>query len=171
MSNSPIWLLLTIFLFAASSIACGVAATQWQNARSAQSEIESLKSALAREKGNASLRNKLECAKASKKEFSELGYDHSGMDDFKNHYSNKYQFCIMELITHNNSSGKWFENHFLFDVYENGDLGQFIFVSESTKKFWEVVPKSCEIHFPGEAARQCSSRAEWDGVMRELFAS
>jgi hypothetical protein len=120
---------------------------------------------------------KRECAQVAESAFHKLGYSDNAKsptarsEAFVDHYSRKYDRCLVELLITDFQGGKETDVRQIYDVNERQNFGDYFWISSETKKYWEQKPTQCRIARPGQDETFCSSTGEWETYEREIMNS
>lgn len=82
------------------------------------------------------------CAKRSREEFKDLGWEKEPMASFSNHYNAKMNRCFMLIQTTSVSGGNVVENRHLSDAFDRKELGEYMRSTADGKKFWKLILSS-----------------------------
>lgn len=134
---------------------------EMMTSREQRDQIQKLTISLADKSKQENLVLQEKCALQVEKVFRQLGYKVGGMDLYQSHYNAKLNKCFMSLESTSFATGGMFVNKFLFDAYEQREYGQYMWMADKVKKFWEVPPITCELT-PSLADKSlCNSEDEY----------
>jgi hypothetical protein len=122
-------------------------------------QIQAIESKLSN-KGNVDLIDLQEkCSNQAQKQFDSLGWKKGGV--YVSHYNAKLNKCFLIAETSDTGqNGNIFQYILLIDAYEGQLYGDYMWMSDKVKKYWEVPPKKCKVALPTGEEKPCNSREE-----------
>jgi hypothetical protein len=119
-----------------------------------QTQIHALEEKLADRTKIALLDLQERCLNQARKEFESLGWKAGKGDVYESHYNAEMNKCFM--LSEINSIGLS-TSKFLSDAYEGKVYGDFMFIPDKVKGYWEIPPKRCTVTMPTGEEKKCTS--------------
>jgi hypothetical protein len=108
------------------------------------------------------------CATKAKKYFLEQA-GQAVSADYESHYNTKLRKCLV-LIHLVKVTGPFTSIiRQVSDVFERHIYGDYLWQSQSGKKYWEVEPITCEVTPTLALRRRCRSREEFDAMISDFM--
>jgi hypothetical protein len=109
------------------------------------------------------------CARQAVAYFKEGGYDKSGpFNGFTNHYNPELGECfiLIQSLDTKSGPGRYMESRDLWGAYERKWYANYVWFSESGKKYWQVKPFMCQVMSPSGEKKVCQSADEFDELVK-----
>jgi hypothetical protein len=148
---------------------------QQQTLSQQQQQIQTLTTALADKSKQEGLALQEKCAVQAEKVFRDLGYKFNNSSQsldsniLQSHFNPRLNKCFMTLEANAYTSGQLGQQRFLLDAYEQREYGEYFWVSDKVKKYWEVKPVMCkEIPVAGDE-QFCHSEDEYKAIVKRYM--
>src|SRR6516165_7260725 len=115
-----------------------------------QQQAQTQLAALADKSKQDALALQEKCAAQAEKVFGQLGYksnltsENLDNNSLQSHFIQKFNKCFMTIEENRYDSDRVFTSRFLLDAYEQREYGEYIWMSDKVKKYWEVQPIVCK---------------------------
>lgn len=159
-------------------------AKQLDNSNYRQGQLLAERAYYADEQSPQNLAAKKDCAATALRMFHALGYNEhvqqndTGMprtEDYSSHYNRRLGRCLLAYDDENFSKDKSGSHEVsakgIIDADERRQIGDYLWMSSETKKYWEQKPIQCHETVPGKPEAWCHSTSEWDDFENDLMNS
>jgi hypothetical protein len=161
----------TATLFAAFGILSLILYSQAAALREQRRQLQELNAKLESKSKTTSLELQAECAKQAHEAFKLNGWEGNQWASFTNHYNEKLNKCFVEIENTDTktSPGKIGVTNTVSDAFEGKVYGQYIWISEKNKQYFEVPPFQCEVTLTSGEKKICRSSDEFDALIRNNY--
>ncbi len=119
---------------------------------------------------------KTKCGAQAERVFASLGYSETKTsntnpfgDGLTDHYNPQLKRCVMLIETNHFIDGRGDKSKTLMDADERKPLGEYLWLSSETKKYWEQKPITCHMTPPDKPEAFCQSTEEFDNYVKTLM--
>lgn len=112
----------------------------------------------------ASLDLQEKCSKQARLQFNNDGWGSVKLAFFTNHYNEKLNKCFIWVTatTFDKSTGRTGNSQYLEDAFEGKVFGNYIWIEDKVKKYWEVPPIECDMILQTGEKKICASSDEFE---------
>jgi hypothetical protein len=117
---------------------------------------------------SANLDMQEKCAKQARIEFNRAGFDKDETANFTNHYNPKLNKCFVDIFSAKSHLTPYVPTAFrsVSDAFEGKGFGEYMWINNSGKKYWEVKPFVCKVTLLSGEEKYCESDKEFDELVK-----
>jgi len=151
-----------IFLLVLAVVALGILAY------SQETSLRRLTERIDHASRTASLELQEKCARQARQDFTQLGWDKDPSASSSNHYNGQLNKCFVLIEDTDTKSvpDTVISSKHLEDAFEGKVFGDYSWMSQKGKKYWEVPPAECTVTLPSGEQKDCHSSEEFDELIK-----
>ena len=117
----------------------------------------------------ANLDMQAKCAQQARVEFEV--WEKDPMADFTNHYNAKVNKCFVEITNMGRNQKPYVPavNRIVSDAFEGKVYGEYMWMNNKGKKYWEVEPYWCKVRSLSGEETVCKSSEEFDSLIKQFM--